>query len=193
MTAAPQLRFDPVTKVLHWATVLLLVGMFASIWGRGVVGENTPAGASLLTIHRSAGATLWLVAVGRLGWRLTFALRPSLPATLSPLQVRAAALTEGGLYVLLLMQPLTGLMQSLARGRPFQLFLFEAPQVMSRNPSVGMLFHQLHELAAWLLLGLIALHVGAALLHGLVLKDGVLQTMLPGRGGKAAPRRRAAP
>jgi len=193
MTAAPQLRFDPVSIVLHWATVLLLVAMFASIWGRSLVGESTPAGAGLLTIHRSAGATLWLVAVCRLGWRLTFALRPALPATLSPLQVRAAALTEGGLYVLLLVQPFSGLMQSLARGRPFQLFMFEAPQVMSRNRGLGMLFHQLHQLAAWLLLSLIALHVGAALLHGLVLKDGVLQTMLPRRGGKGAARRRAAP
>jgi cytochrome b561 len=193
MTAAPQLRFDPVSIALHWATVLLLVAMFASIWGRGFVGEDTPAGATLLTLHRSAGATLWLVAVGRLGWRLTFALRPSLPTTLSPLQVRAAALTEGGLYVLLLMQPLTGLMQSLARGRPFQLFMFEAPQVMIRDRGLGMLFHQVHELAAWLLLGLIALHVGAALLHALVLKDGVVQTMLPRRRAKGAARGRAAP
>jgi len=190
-TVAAVLRFDPVSITLHWATVVLLAVMFASIWGRGVMGEDTPAGVGLLTVHRSAGVTLWVVAVCRLGWRLTFALRPPLPASVSPLQARASAVTEGGLYILLLVQPFTGLMQTLARGRPFQLFMFEAPQAMDRDRGLAMLFHEAHELAAWLLLGLVALHVGAALLHGLVLKDGVLQTMLPRRRRKVAPRGRA--
>ncbi|HEX3363669.1 cytochrome b [Phenylobacterium sp.] len=192
-TAAPLLRFDPVSIALHWATVLLLTVMFASIWGRGFLGEDTPAGSGLLTLHRSAGVTLWLVAIGRLVWRLTFGLRPSLPPSVSPLQARAAALTEGGLYILLLVQPLTGLLQTLARGRPFELFMFEIPQAMARDKGLAMLFHQVHELAAWLLLGLVGLHVGAALLHGVVLKDGVLQTMLPRRRPEGAARRRAAP
>ena len=193
-TAATVVRFDPVTIVLHWATVVLLAVMFASIWGRAVVGEGAPAADGLLTLHRSAGVTLWLVAFCRISWRLTFALRPPLPTSVSLLQARAAAATEGGLYVLLLVQPLTGLMQTLARGRPFQFFFFAVPQAMPRDKNLAMLFHQAHELAAWLLLGLIALHVGAALLHGFVLKDGVLQSMLP-RGRPrpvAAPRRRVA-
>jgi cytochrome b561 len=192
-TVTPVRRFDPVSIALHWTTVVLLVVMFASIWGRGFIGEDTPAGVGLLTLHRSAGVTLWLVAFGRIGWRLTLALRPPLPASVSPLQMRAAAVTEGGLYILLLVQPFTGLMQTFARGRPFQLFGFDAPQVMARNNGLATLFHQAHGLAAWLLLGLIGLHVGAAMLHGLVLKDGVLQTMLPQRRPKPTPRRRAAP
>ncbi|HLZ74112.1 cytochrome b [Phenylobacterium sp.] len=192
-TIAPVLRFDPVTIALHWATVVLLVTMFASIWSRGFIGEDTPAGADLLTLHRSAGVTLWVLAFCRLGWRLTFALRPPLPVSVAPLQARAAAITEGGLYLLLLVQPFTGLMQTFARGRPFQLFGFEAPQVMARDKGLAMIFHQVHELAAWLLLGLIALHVGAALLHGVILKDGVLQTMLPRRRPHASPRGAAAP
>lgn len=36
----------------------------------------------------------------------------------------------------------------------------------------------LHEIGAWALLALIGLHA-AALLHGLLLRDGVLQRMLP--------------
>jgi cytochrome b561 len=187
------LRFDPVTIALHWATVLLLVVMFASIWGRGLIGEDSPAGAGLLTLHRSAGVTLWLVAFCRISWRLTFAMRPPLPASVSPLQARAAAATEGALYLLLLAQPVTGLMQTLARGRPFQIFVFEVPQTMARDQTRAMLFHQAHELSAWLLLGLIGLHVGAALMHGVVRKDGVLPTMLPRRRRRpvAAPRGRA--
>jgi cytochrome b561 len=193
-TEVTVVRFDPVTIVLHWATVVLLAVMFASIWARALVGEGAPMGGGLLTLHRSAGVTLWLVAFCRISWRLAFAVRPPLPASVSLLQARAAAATEGGLYVLLLVQPLTGLMQTLARGRPFQIFFFAVPQAMSRDRNLAMLFRQTHELAAWLLLGLIAMHVGAALLHGLVLKDGVLQSMLSGRRRPpvAAPRGRAA-
>lgn len=193
-TDASVVRFDPVTLVLHWATVVLLAVMFASIWGRALVGEGAPAADGLLTLHRSAGLTLWLVAVCRISWRLTFALRPPLPTSVSPLQARAAAATEGGLYLLLLLQPLTGLMQTLARGRPFQIFVFAVPPAMARDRNLAMLLHQAHELAAWLLLGLIALHVGAALLHAFVLNDGVLQSMLPRArpGPVPAPRRRVA-
>lgn len=172
-------RFDGVSIGLHWATVVLIAALFASAWSLGLAGERA---AGLLTLHRSLGVTLWLVAVCRLGWRLRFAVRPPLPATLPPLQHRAAALTEGGLYALLLLQPLSGLAQTVARGRPFQLFAFEAPRLMARDKPLATAFHQIHGLTAWLLLGLIALHVGAALFHRIVLRDGVLRSMLPWAG-----------
>ena len=47
------------------------------------------------------------------------------------------------------------------------------------NKALTLLFHQIHTVSAWLLLGLIGLHVLAALFHRLVLKDEVLQSMLP--------------
>jgi len=192
-TVAALLRFDPISIALHWATVALVVVMFASAWGRELAGDGAPASNDLLTLHRSAGVTLWLVAFCRLGWRITLAIRPPLPASVPPMQVRASALTEGGLYILLIIQPITGLLQSFARGYPFQLFGFEIPKVMGRDKGLGALTHQAHELAAWLLLGLLALHIAAALLHGLVLKDGVLQSMLPRRRPKAIAQGRAAP
>jgi cytochrome b561 len=46
------------------------------------------------------------------------------------------------------------------------------------------LFHlpgSLHEILAWALIGLIGLHAMAALMHGFVLRDGVLDRMLPAR------------
>ena len=171
-------RFDAVTISLHWLTVLLLVGLFASAWSLGVATDGQAAGR-LLTIHRSFGAAALVVALCRLGWRAGFASRPPLPTSLSSLQRRAAAVTEVGLYALLLIQPLTGLAQSLARGRPFQVFAFDVPKLMARDKPLATSLHQIHELGAWLLLGLIGLHVCAALAHRFVLRDAVLQSMLP--------------
>ncbi|THD62704.1 cytochrome b/b6 domain-containing protein, partial [Phenylobacterium sp.] len=100
-------------------------------------------------------------------------------ADMPELQKVAAAITEGALYLLMLAQPLSGLAQSITRGRPFRLFVFEAPRLMARDKALTGVFHNVHELGAWLLLTLIGLHVAAALFHGLVRRDGVMQSMWP--------------
>jgi cytochrome b561 len=183
ITAAPS-RFDAVSIGLHWLSVVLIAALFASAWSLGLADDGAMA-TKLLTVHRSVGATLGVVALARLAWRLRFAVHPPLPAGLPLAQRRAAAATEAVLYGLMLLQPLTGLAQSFARGRPFQLFVFEAPKLMARNKPLATLLHQIHGLTAWLLLGLIGLHLSAALYHRFVLRDGVLRSMLPSAGPKA--------
>jgi hypothetical protein len=66
------------------------------------------------------------------------------------------------------------------------LFEWQVPKVMAGNKALTLLFHQIHTVSAWLLLGLIGLHVLAASFHRLVLKDEVLQSMLPCRSTNAA-------
>ena len=173
-------RFDAVSMTFHWATVLVIIGMFASAWSIGLASD--PAGAQrMLTLHRSMGVTLWVLTLMRLGWRLSFAHRPPLPADLPAAQRLAAHLNEAALYAILIVQPITGLVQSLARGKPFVLVGLEVPKLMARDKMTVSLFHSVHELTADVLIGLIVLHVGAALFHGLVRRDGVLSAMLPAR------------
>ncbi|HEY3947412.1 cytochrome b [Phenylobacterium sp.] len=175
-------RFDPISMAFHWATALVVIAMFASAWAIGLAADA--AGAQrMLSVHRSLGVTLWVVTLARLAWRLRFATRPPLPADLPRAQRLAAALNEGALYAILLVQPLTGLAQSLARGRPFGLFGLEVPKLMVRDKAAAGLFHAIHALTADLLIGLIVLHVGAALFHGLVRRDGVLASMIPNARG----------
>lgn len=184
-------RFDGVTIGLHWATVALIALMFASAWSLGLARDPEQAGL-ILTLHRSLGVCLWILAAGRLAWRLTLAYLPPFPPAMPRAQQWAAKLSEYGLYLILLIQPATGLAQSLARGRPFMLFVWEVPRAMTRDKALTRLLHQVHGLTAWSLLGLIALHVTAALFHRLVLKDEVLASMLlwPPSGIKP-PRRRS--
>jgi superoxide oxidase len=182
-------RFDIVTIGLHWATVTLIAGMFASAWL--LLASDREHAAMLLTVHRSLGVATWAVAIVRLGWRFSYAYLPPFPPNMSKVQQRLAKASEYGLYALLLLQPLTGLAQSLARGRPFMLFAWRVPNVMTGDKPLTALFHQLHALSAWVLLGLIGLHILAALFHRFVLRDEVLQSMLPWRacisrsGGRA--------
>jgi hypothetical protein len=80
---------------------------------------------------------------------------------------------------LLLGQPITGLGDVVFHGRPFTLFIWQVPALFVPDAAIRSLFREAHELGAKALLALIGLHAGAALFHGLVLRDGVLQQMLP--------------
>ena len=171
-------RFDAVTIGLHWATVVLILGMFASALFRDFTADADQA-ATLLYIHRSLGMATWIVAICRLCWRLSFGFLPPFPDTMSKVQQWLAKVSEYGLYAMLLIQPLTGLAQSFTLGRPFPLLAWEAPSVMFRDKALTDLIEKIHGVSAWMLLGLIGLHVLAALFHRLVLKDEVLQSMLP--------------
>jgi cytochrome b561 len=170
-------RFDATSMMLHWLTVVLVACQFVTaILHDQFKGE---AGAALLMLHRSAGVLTWLVVAWRLVWRRWHAYLPPFPAHMPRIQQWVAKLNEYGLYALLMLQPLTGMGNTLMRGKPFALFYWEVPAVLGPNKPVAHLLGEMHETGAWLLLALIGLHAVAALFHAVVLRDRVLQRMLP--------------
>jgi cytochrome b561 len=171
-------RYDTATIAIHWATALLVVALFASGWGMSLATDGDAA-RRLLTLHRSIGVAVWTLTCLRMGWRLTSPPTPELPASLPPLARFAARMNEAALYALLLWQPATGVLQTLYRGRPFDLLLWQVPALLARDKALVHRFHEIHEWGAWLLAGLVAVHAAAALVHALVLRDGVFQHMAP--------------
>jgi len=172
-------RFDPTSIVLHWLTVFLIIGQFTTVWLHEDVGHGTSLGLELLATHRTMGMLTWTVGLARLVWRRRFAYLPPFPESMPKLQQWIAKANEYGLYVLLLVQPITGLGDVVFHGHPFTLFIWQVPALLAPDASIRSLFQEAHELGAKALLALIGLHAGAALFHGLVLRDGVLQRMLP--------------
>jgi len=172
-------RFDQAAIALHWLTLLLVVGQLTTAWLLILADDDAIAISDLLIIHRSMGLVTWCVVLGRLIWRVRFAYKPPFPETMSKPQQMAATLNEYGLYALLLLQPLTGLGDTLFRGRAFTLAIWRVPALLHADRPVFHTLHALHEWGAVALLALIGLHAAAALLHGMVLRDGVLQRMLP--------------
>jgi superoxide oxidase len=172
-------RFDQTSIILHWLTVLLIVVQFVSIWARETVDHHSNLAVTLLSLHRSAGVLIWIVVVTRLCWRRYFAYLPPFPPSMPRFQQILAKANEYGLYILLLAMPITGLARVLLRGEPFELFVWEIPALLEPDPAIRSVFVQAHAIGAKALMVLIALHAGAALFHRLVLRDGVLQRMLP--------------
>jgi cytochrome b561 len=172
-------RFDGTSIMLHWLTVLLIVVQFASIWTREATGHHGSLGVALLSLHRTSGMLTWFVALARLAWRHSSAHLPPFPPSMPKLQQTIAKANEYGLYVLLLAMPVTGLMRVLLRGQPFDLLFWQVPALLEPDPALRSVFVEAHAIGAKALIALIGLHAGAALFHRLVLRDGVLNRMLP--------------
>jgi superoxide oxidase len=170
--------FDTITITLHWITLLLVLAMV----GTGLLYspmEERPWAPSLLWAHRSLGVIIWMITVVRLWWRLTGARFPEFPISMTRLHRVAARLSEYGLYTLLLTQPVSGLVQTVARGGAFELLAWTIPPVVPKHFGYVVLFYAVHKLGAWCLIGLVSLHACAALFHHFIRRDDVLETMAP--------------
>ncbi len=185
-TAAGEGRFDHVSIIMHWLTVLLIIIQFASVWAIEAAGDKSAFEAALLSLHMTTGALTWCVVVVRLVWRHYFAYLPPFPPSMPKPQQTIAKANEYGLYLLLLTQPITGIARVLLRGRPFDLFFWQVPALFEENDSIRHILVETHEFGAKALMALIGLHAGAALFHYLILRDGVLQRMLPLRSARTS-------
>ena len=88
------------------------------------------------------------------------------------------------IYALMIYVPLTGLYTATAHEyavTPYGAFdVREALSFLGGSDFDGRRF--LHEIGTWLLIALLAAHIGAAFLHQFVQKDGVLRRIWFGRG-----------
>ena len=166
--------------VLHWLTVACLCLAAALVLVRDEL-DGRAVRQWLLEGHRHFGlfvlALFFVRAVVRIRQgRLPEQGKPqALPIRL------LAALTHLILYALLLALPLLGWALSDALGKPVHLFGLTLPALVQADDDLADQLGAWHVDAAWTLLAVIVLHVGAALWHHFVLRDGVLRRMAPGR------------
>jgi cytochrome b561 len=177
---SPVESFDRVLKAVHWSTLLLIAAAYAAVWASHVAATKDQH-ALLVQLHRSMGVTIFALTLFRLAWRWNARI-PPLPVELPVFQKLAARATEYILYVLLLLQPALGLLNTNARGQRVNFyFLGELPPVIGPDKVLAKQAMAAHELVAYLLMALVVLHAAAALFHHFVRRDNVLDAMLPGR------------
>ena len=175
-------RHTPVAMGLHWLLAAALLAMLAV----GLYMTSlpfSPARLQLYNWHKWAGITVLVLSVLRLLWRLTHR-PPPLPAALQAAmpdwQRWAHHTTHGALYALFFVVPLLGWAYSSAAGFPVVLFgVLPLPDWVSASPELADALKPLHRWSAWALVGLIALHVAAALKHQWLDRDGLLTRMWP--------------
>jgi len=172
--------YTPVAKALHWLVALLLGGQYAVAWTMPHIGRNTRP-ETLINLHFSLGVLILTIVLIRLVWRWTHS-EPTPHDGLPPWQVLGAKVVHWLLYLLLFVIPGLGWLNASWRGFDVTVFgLFTMPKLLAtRAPGWSWTGDTHVFISTYLLVGLIALHVLAALYHALVRRDGVLERMLPG-------------
>jgi cytochrome b561 len=174
-------EYGPVAKSLHWLIVLLILVQFALGWTMASVRAGNEADP-LINLHFGFGVLVALLVVLRLAWRATHPV-PLVDDGGPAWQHSLAATTHWLMYLLLLASPLLGWIAANARGFAVSFFgLFTLPVVMASDRQLGGLLGNLHQFASYALLGIVGLHVLAALYHHFLLRDRTLRRMLPRLG-----------
>ena len=170
--------FDRATRLMHWLTAGLVLCVFALAFTIDLATSRA-AHTAFLQLHRSVGLTIWLLTLFRLAWR-HFAKYPDWPSDMSQTMRVAAAASEYALYALLLAQPILGVLQTNAHGDHVNLFFIgQLPALIEKNRPLAQQLLSAHRAVGFSLLGLIALHVSAALFHHFWRRDDTLTAMLP--------------
>ncbi|WP_062015174.1 cytochrome b [Aureimonas sp. AU4] len=159
----------------HWATVALLVVMFALAWTFDALGPS-PVSATLVDLHRSFGLLILAVVALRLLWRLTHRVEPLAGA--APRWERwLASGVQAALYLALLAMPLVGWLASAMAGDTVRLFGLALPDFVPMNEDRSDRLFEFHGFLGWVILALAALHVLGALRHHFLKRDGLLNRM----------------
>jgi cytochrome b561 len=177
-------RYTATAIVLHWVLALVILTAFAV----GVLMDDMPLSPLKLKVinwHKWAGITILFLSVARLAWRLTHrppALPDRIQQAMPGWQTAAYHGVHHLMYALFFIVPLLGWAYSSAKGYPIVWFgVLPLPDLLPVNKELAEQIKPLHGLAAFALIGLVALHVAAALKHQFVDRDGLLARMLPGR------------
>ncbi|HEY0197601.1 MAG TPA: cytochrome b/b6 domain-containing protein [Rhodanobacter sp.] len=165
--------------VLHWLTVFCVAMAAALILTRDQI-DGRAIRMWLLEGHRHFGLFVLLLFFARVALRIRLGKLPSDNSASKVVRI-LAGLTHVVLYALLLALPLLGWALSDAQGKPVHLLGLTLPMIVGADEDLADELQAWHLDAAWALLGLVSLHVAAALWHHFVLRDRVLRMMLPGR------------
>jgi cytochrome b561 len=171
--------YSPVAKSLHWLVVILIVVQLALGWLMPGAKRTTPPDV-LNNWHMSIGVIILAVIVICALWRTVVGTPTPEPGP--RWQVATAEATHVVLYLLVFALLLSGWANAVAHNWTITLFWsVKLPAVLPSGAAWVHAIGELHSDIVWVLLGLVGMHVAAALAHHFVLGDNVLRRMLPAR------------
>ena len=171
-------EFGLVTRLLHWGTMLLVVGMLA-LGNRIADLEPGLANLWLYSLHKTLGFLVLALTLARIVWHI--ASPPPPPIGPRDAAHRAARAAHWTLYALLLAIPLTGWAGSSATGIDVMIAdRWTVPPLVEPSAEAEAFWFRLHDILTKVLFGLVTLHMLAAVKREMD-GDGTLTRMIRGR------------
>ncbi|WP_291298836.1 cytochrome b [Elioraea sp.] len=179
-TLHPDGQYNAVAKTFHWVTVVLMAT--ALTIGFLIKFMKDDSKMVFYAIHETAGLTILFVSIARLVWR-RLSPPPALPDHVPANMRMAAAAVHHGLYALLILQPIIGFLATNAWGFPMQgatayFGLIDIPAVIGEMPALAKVLSLIHTVFGYTLVVLLAAHIGGAVFHHAIRRDGTLLRML---------------
>ena len=176
-------RYALSQRLLHWLIALLALpalGVGLTLGTLGFDGAKAAFGGevtgALYAAHKTVGVLILALMILRLGLRLTLG-SPRYASPLTGFERVASRTVHGLLYLVLLALPVVGWLATAAGGYPVQFFAWTLPGLIAKDKALSETLFQFHGILGWMLLALLALHIGAALWHWLLKRDGVMARM----------------
>lgn len=177
--------FHPALRVLHWLMAMMVLLML--FIGVGMVSTSGPAYVWLLSLHRPVGIAILILVLLRLPLRLATGA-PALPEDIPPAQQMVAQASHVLLYASMIAIPLIGWAMLSAGGYPVRVTkALTLPKILPHDLTVFAWLRETHTIVALLFFALIVAHLCAALMHGLIRRDGVLRSMTIGHRQPTPP------
>lgn len=165
-------RYGTIGVLIHWVTAaLILIALLAGLSAAN--SPDTATKAQILRVHIPAAVCVFLLTLFRVAWWLGFDSKPAPLAGMPRWQARGAQAVHLLFYIVIF-----GMFASGAG----MLLLSGAGPVVFGQPGTLSDFWQYrprvpHGLEARLLLVLLVFHIGAALYHHFLRRDGLLSRM----------------
>ncbi|HEX4046142.1 MAG TPA: cytochrome b [Gammaproteobacteria bacterium] len=167
--------YGSVTKIFHWLIFILLFGMIIF----GFLLSNIPKDYQPVAynIHKLIGLSILVLMILRLLWTLSNP-KPAVPRDTPAWQQWAERFVHYSLYAVVLAMPISGWIGSSSAGKPPHLGDIAFGLPIEKNKELITTSFSVHEILAFVIIGLVCVHVGAALYHQFIKKDNVLQRMM---------------
>ena len=140
----------------------------------------------LFILHKGLGVVLLVVVVARALWRLTHPA-PPMSEAIPELERRIATMAHWGIYAVLIVIAGSGYVHVVGDGFPIEMMdALGLPTLLPLMPEVASWASLVHRFSTFLLVALVAVHVGEVMRHHLVVRDETLSRMWPPLGGGSA-------
>jgi cytochrome b561 len=179
--------YSTASKWVHWITALCVLGLIPV----GIIMDRLPEGPlqdRMFNLHRSFGITVLVLACLRVAARQAFGV-PRPAENLTKFERIASTAAHHSLLALIFVMPLLGWLMMSAYGMKVPIFgLFELPTILPEHDATYKILSKLHQIFGFLMAFIVTAHIGGALMHGVIKRDGVLDRMLPKSLARFLPR-----
>jgi cytochrome b561 len=172
------IKYGSTAKWLHWVIGVIVIIML--IFGRTLESLELAEREQIIMGHSGLGTLVLLLMIIRVAWHISHET-PGPTQTMGEWQVRLSKLMQGSFYVLLILQPIFGILQAMYL-LDYEVLAFgviDYSGMAANDVDKARLFHICHSLNSVILSVLVIGHMGAALYHHFIQKDDVLRRMLP--------------